>query len=209
MRVMFFIGTILSCFTLGHASHSLDLGTFFSSHKEKHYSYDLWGASFSYEIGNSKGLKAIGKVLFTNESDLIFINARNEFQYHFISDELDLIGFTGIYSHIHQVEKEKGAIATLNRSYFPLGIGAVHHLEDLSLELKFAYLFPLSHSLVRDEGNMFYGNHYFLPADFFAEIGIKYAFTDKFKALLHGSWQEDFKKTQSTLVLQAGISAGF
>jgi len=62
---------LLSPFTI-FASHSIDVGSFYSIHKEPNYRYNLGGIAISYEIGNSKGLKATGKMLLSSNSDLLF-----------------------------------------------------------------------------------------------------------------------------------------
>lgn len=209
MNKIFHITPFFLLPVFGFSSHCLDLGTFYSSHREKSYEFDLWGASFSYKIGNSKGLKAKGKVHFASDNALIYLNSLSEFEYVVSSELMDVRIFSGIYTSIHQVSKDRSTITTLTRSYFPIGLGTTQLIDEFEIDAKLAYLFPISHSLIYNQGGTFFGNNFMLPAQLHGAASIAYYFSEGFKGCVASSWTQDFKNTQKSFTLELNFSTSF
>lgn len=183
---------------MGMASHSFEMGGFYTQHKEKNYSYNLSGISLNYEIGNSKGLKAVGKIHFSNEDDLPFFLSRSEFHYFIPLQNFELIPFIGVHSLHHTVVKMEGMTAIMQRFYFPVGMGLKATIDDFVGEFRFAHLFPMGHSITQQKDDSFIGRTYELPACYFLEGKVGYQIGEKITSFLSGTWQQDFKQKSRT-----------
>jgi hypothetical protein len=192
-----------------YASHSVDLGGFFTSHHEPGYSYDLGGVSLKYEIGNSKGLKAAGKISISNDSDLLFVQSNSEILYYLPLSSVEIFPFFGARSLTHEVYKEKGVIGTINRVWAPCGIGATSVFGSFSPQLRIAYLFPLAHTYIESGEGDLYGRKFVLTPMYWVEAKCEYKFTDGFAVAICADWEQDFHQKQRTITGEAYISLKF
>lgn len=196
--------------TLAMASHAIDVGAFYTDHKEKGYNYHFSGWTIKYEIGNSKGLKAVGKIFMSNDSDLLFVEARNEIVYFIPTGSLELFPFAGVYATHHNVFCKDNAVGTLQRSYIPLGMGLKGLHNAFSWSFRLAHMHPTSHSYFYDEGtDNFWGKKYHLPSNYFLEGSIGYQCNDKLRTSISGNWIQDYQQRLHTWLVEAFLSMTF
>ena len=194
---------------MAFASHSIDLGAFYSCHKEPGYHYDLAGIAMNYEIGNSKGLKAIGSLHFSNNSDLLFIQSKNELVFYIPLGTFNLTPFTGGHALHHNVFKHLPVVGTLTRIHMPLGIGINTQIDEFFLEARSAYLHPLAHNLVQDEGVEFFGKKFRLQREFMVEATGGYQVGEKLLANLTFNWCQSTNLEGFTWTIEPYITMKF
>jgi hypothetical protein len=192
-----------------YASHSVDCGAFYTSHHERGYSYDLGGISLKYEIGNSKGLKAGGKVSVSNDSDLLFIVSNSELLYYVPIKSIEVFPFFGARTLTHEVYKKEGLIGNINRVWAPVGVGATAVFGNFIPQLRISYLFPLAHTFIESSSNDMYGQKYTLSPMYWIEAKCEYKLTDRFAAALCADWEQDFHQKQRTITGEAYVSMKF
>ena len=191
------------------ASHSIDLGAFYTSHHEPGYSYDLSGVSLKYEIGNSKGLKAGGKISISNDSNLLFVQSNSEILYYVPLQAVEIFPFFGVRTLTHEVYKEKGVIGTINRAWGPCGVGVTTVFGNFAPQLRVAYLFPLSNTYIETGEGDLYGRKFDLTPMYWIEAKCEYKFSDRFAVALCADWEQDFHQKQRTITGEAYISLKF
>lgn len=191
------------------ANHSVDIGGFYSSHHEKGYSYDVGGISLKYEIGNSKGLKAGGKISISNDSDLLLVQSNSQILYYIPLKAIEIFPFFGARSHTHEVMKDYGLIGTINRVWGPCGVGVTSKFGNFIPEIRAAYLFPLAHTYIETGHVDLYGLKYKLTPMYWIEAKCEYKFSDKVAAALCADWEQDFHQRQRTITGEAYISLKF
>ena len=192
------------------ASHSIDIGSFYSIHKEPNYRYNLGGIAISYEIGNSKGLKATGKMLLSSNSDLLFIHSRSEFRWYLPYEQFEFFPFWGCHYNHHQVMKREGMLGSLNRSYGPLGLGFKHNFENLFYEVTFAHLHPLTANFIYDENTAdFWGKKLYLPHSFLVDTKLSYKAKDHVNINLDFRYTGDYYQTIHDISVELSASVGF
>jgi len=192
-----------------YASHSVDCGAFYTSHHERGYSYDLGGISLKYEIGNSKGLKAGGKVSVSNDSDLLFIQSNSELLYYVPLNAIEVFPFFGARTLTHEVYKEDGVIGNINRVWAPLGIGATASFGKFVPQLRISYLFPLAHTYIQTSEGDIYGQKFSLNPMYWIEAKCEYKFSESFSASICADWEQDFHQRQRTITGEAYVSMKF
>lgn len=203
------IAAILALPIISFASHSVDCGAFYTTHHERGYSYDLGGLSLKYEIGNSKGLKAGGKILISNDSDLLFVQSNSELLYYIPLQAVEIFPFFGARTLTHEVYKEKGLVGNINRVWCPVGIGATASFGHLFPELRISYLFPIAHTYIESSDGDMYGRKFILNPMYWVEAKCEYRFNETFAAALCADWEQDFHQRQRTITGEAYISLKF
>lgn len=191
------------------ASHSVDIGAFYSVHNERGYAYDLSGISLNYEVGNSKGLKAVGRLNTSNNSDLVYIFSKNELLFYIPYKEINITPFMGVHSLHHQVFKELPMIAILSRIHMPIGLGLNAEFEPWYLECKGAYLHPIAHQLVQDEGESFFGSKFPLEKEFTVEVQAGYKVGSNAVCKILGSWNQRTDLRSYTWTIQPHLTLRF
>lgn len=191
------------------ASHSIDCGAFYSAHHEPGYSYDLGGISLKYEIGNSKGLKAGGKISISNDSGLLFVQSHSDILYFVQLQALEIFPFIGARTLTHEVYKENGIIGTVNRAWCPCGIGGTTKFGNFIPQLRIAYLFPVAHTFIESGESDLSGRKYTLVPMYWIEGKCEYKFSDGFGAALCAGWEQDFHQKQRTITGEAYVSLKF
>ena len=192
-----------------YASHSVDVGGFYTAHHEPGYSYDLGGISLKYEIGNSKGLKAGGKISISSDSDLLFVQSNSEILYYVPLQAVEIFPFFGAKTLNHEVYKDKGNIGTINRVWGTFGIGATSVFGKFVPQIRVAYLLPLAHTYIESGENDLYGRKFSLTQMYWVEAKCEYKFTDGFTFSLCADWEQDFHQKQRTLTGEAYLSLKF
>ena len=206
MRKLF---ALLLASTSIYASHSVDCGLFYTSHHESGYTYDLGGISVKYEIGNSKGLKAGGKVSLSNDSDFIFVQSNSEILYYIPLQSLEVFPFFGARTLFHEVYKERGIIGSINRVWLPCGIGATSIFGDFTPEIRIAYLMPFAHTFIKAGHDDLYGRKFSLIPMYWIEAKCEYKISDGFAITLCADWEQDFHQRQRTITGEAYVSLKF
>jgi len=191
------------------ASHSVDFGGFYSCHKEKGYNYDFAGLTLNYEIGNSKGLKAIGRLNFSNDSDLLFIQSKNELVFYLPVGGVNLTPFTGAHAHHHNVFKNLPVVGTLTRIHLPLGFGVNSQLDRWFLEGRVAYLHPVAHHLIQDEGAEFFGKKFLLQKQFMVEGKIGYDLGNQILCNILAGWTQSTDLKSYTWTIEPHLTLRF
>lgn len=198
-----FFSALLALPSLCFSSHSVDLGAFYSTHSEPGYRYNLGGPSIAYEIGNSKGLKTVGKVLFSSNSDLIFLQSRTEFRWYIPYKNFEVFPMWGAYSSYHQVTRSENVVGVLTRTQAPFGAGFKHCFGDLSYKVCVGHLFPIGSTIIYvEDASNFYGNKIYLRPSYFAEGTIEYQTPTNFKANLNVRYTGDYKQRSNNLVVE-------
>lgn len=192
-----------------YAAHSVDCGAFYTSHHERGYSYDLVGISLKYEIGNSKGLKAGGKVSISNDSDLLFIQSNSEIIYYVPLNAIEVFPFLGARTITHEVFKENGVIGNISRVWAPCGVGVSASFGAFTPQLRVSYLFPLAHTFFQSSEDDLYGKKLSLNPMYWIEAKCEYKISEKFSAALCADWEQDFHQRQRTITGEAYISLKF
>lgn len=180
------------------ASHSVEFGAFYTQHKEKGYHYDFAGITFNYEIGNSKGLKAIGRLNVSNDSHLLFLQSKNELVFYMPIGNFHLIPFLGLHATHHSVYKDPPIVGSLSKSYFPTGIGLRYAYKGFVAEFRGANLHPMSHHLIHDEGKDFFGKKYVLVKNWMVEAKFGYRLDERIIFNLLGNWTQSFSQKSYT-----------
>lgn len=187
------LSTLLVVPALSFASHSIEIGGFYSNHSEPGYRYNLGGPFTAFEIGNSKGLKAVGKVLFSSNSDLIFLHTRTEFRWYLPYANFELFPVWGAHIFHHQVIRKGEITGALNRLQTPLGMGFKHKVGGLMYEVSLNHLFPLGSTYVYNENTReFWGNKVYLPPCFYAHGKVMYETDTNFRANLGIRYAGDY-----------------
>ena len=207
---MKYLVAALLCATGAFASHSVDLGGFYTEHKESGYRYNFGGLALSYEIGNSKGLKARGKILTSNNSDLLFIKAQSELHWYIPLQQFHIIPFAGGHITRHEVFREGGALGTLVRYYAPFGLGFHHPIGDFSYEIRAAHMHPLTCNYIYEEGTAeFWGKKYYLPSAYLANARIAYHTGEKISFAFLSQWIGDYRQKMREWTVEMNLNLGF
>lgn len=192
------------------ASHSVDVGGFYSIHKEPRYKYNLGGLAISYEIGNSKGLKATGKILTSTNSDLMFIQSHSSLKWYMPYENFEFVPFWGILHTHHHVVRKEHYLGVLGRTYLPVGMGFRHTLGEVSYEVNVAHQHPIAHTYIIDENTPdFWGRKLYLPHAYFADVKLSYEAKDRVSATLFFRWTSDYRQTMRELLSEIMVSMKF
>lgn len=194
---------------LAMASHSIDGGAFFSQHHEPGYNYDLGGISLKYEIGNSKGLKAIGKVYMSNDSDLLFLLSKSEIVYYIPLENFNLFPFFGSQILSHEVNRFQDRKGSITKSWLPVGLGANFEIEGFKPEMKISYLFPLSFVYLESNHRWIEGKHYKIYPMYNIEAKCSYVIKNGISTTLLFNWEQDFHQKQYTWIAETYLSKAF
>ena len=186
-------GLLFTIPSLLFSSHSVETGLFYSIHHETGYCYKLGGIQINYEIGNSKGLKAQGKVRFSNDSDLLFFQANSEILYYIPFKSIEIVPFIGVQLVNHIVYQNEGDFGILNRSYFPFGVGGVWKVGDLVLRAKIGHMQSISHSFIVEAGDEFIGKKLWNKNAYLAELKIGYQLSDRAIAFFSSTWNQSYR----------------
>lgn len=174
------------------ASHSVDMGIFYTQHNETHYKYDFYGVQASYEIGNSKGLKAVGKVQLSTDSDLLYIASRNDLIYYIPYENFEISPFFGAHATRHNVYKSGPTKGILTRVYIPIGMGIDSTWEKFNWEIRAAHLIPTGHYFLQIGKREIFGRKYGLDSSYFVEWKLGYAILEKVRIQVLANFTQDY-----------------
>ena len=203
MKKLFYILFLAPIFTW--ASHSIEMGTFYTVHNEPGYRYNLGGLSAAYEVGNSKGLKATGRLHLSNNSDLIYIRNYSDLRWHIPLENVDLIPYVGIHWTSHQVTKRDGFVATLKRMYCPIGVAINQQYESFNYYIFLGHMHAVRGAYTEDvQNDQFYGVKEKIGHSYLGRVQTSYAPKENIFLKAFIEWAAEY--TQKTKDLTIGVS---
>lgn len=111
---------LLPCYLF--SAHSFDVGTFYSVFSQEEKMYNLVGLSASYEVGNSKRLKATGKTCVSYQSNLFYIKSYNDLRWMMHVEEYVVSPFIGMQWTHHEAFREEDKLVAVKRTAVPMGV---------------------------------------------------------------------------------------
>lgn len=191
------------------ASHSADLGYFYSEHREPGYKYNLHGVAVGYEIGNSIGLKASGKVWMSNDSDLRFIKSRSEIKYLIPAGPVDLKPFVGSQSLVHTVLRNEVYSHVISETFLGGGLIAEGKLKGFVGSLQAGHYQNIANCVTEIEDHTFYGRRLHLDHLYMVTGILGYCLDDNLKVNARGDWEQSYKRKVHTWSTEINASIDF
>lgn len=202
------LGLLAMC-TTTFASHSSDIGYFYSYHHETGYKYKVQGVTIEYEIGKNVGLKAGGKVWYSHDDGYPMIKTRGNLSYYIPVGPVELIPFFSTQTLNHIVHKQDSSTLAIARNYTGVGIGFKGDYDQFIGTLKFGHYFGLTNYEIYRENKMFVGNEYPKSNLGFASSSIGYTIDDQLIVKVRGDIEKSYDDDELTWSSEITLSVLF